>query len=98
MTIIHTKSKNIKTAYTNYINRGFVDLSDEYTKPSSAKVKAWNDCCQLEVDMDGLGLSVISANTMQFTAGFVCVIDGKDAFVWITKENVRYIHLDEIDG
>ena len=97
MTIIHTKSANIKSAYRAYKETETRNIWQAYAKPSFAKQCAWGRCARLMVDMGGHGLSVIGCNTNTFSAGFVCEIDGKPAFVWITKGYDRYIHLDEID-
>ena len=97
MAIIHTKAQNIKDAFSAYSRNETRNLWQAYANPSFAKEWAWTRCARLMVDMGGHGLSVIGCNSMTFSAGFVCEIDGKPAFVWITKGYDRYIHLDEID-
>lgn len=98
MTIIHTKAQNIKDAFSTYSHTETRNLWQAYGKPSYAKEVVWNRCVELMKEFDGYGLSVIGCNTNTFSAGFLCEIDGKHAFVWITKGYDRFVYLDEIDG
>jgi outer membrane phospholipase A len=62
-------------------------LYDVYGSCSSAKMRAWDYCKELMHKFDGYGLKVISHNCHQFTAGFMFESDGKEMFMYISKNH-----------
>ena len=91
------KTQNIKDAYHRYLMSTDYDLQDVYTTCSLRKAYAYNYCIELMNKYDGHTLKIIGYNTTTFSAGFIGVVDGKDAFVYITKSYDRFIYLDELN-
>lgn len=54
-----------------YDNSKLYTLYHAYTRPSTAKERAWNYCVELMVKYNGYGLKVLSYNTFMFTAAFL---------------------------
>lgn len=94
----HTKAKNIQSAYKSYKNSTMHTIFEAYGSPSAYKVGAYYDCLRECVEHDGYNFRIIGAGTQTFSCGY-CYMDGdREAFVWITKDNTRFVYLDEIDG
>lgn len=93
----HTHTQQIKTAYRNYCRSGNYNLYDCYEQPSWAKREAMDYCTRLMEENNGKALKIIGYNTMTFSVGFLCVIEGKEAFVYITKSYDRYIFINEME-
>lgn len=94
----HTNSTAIRNAYSAYLRSDMTDIYHAYAKPSTAKFNAWLYCHNLMMEADGRCLRVIGYNTCTFSAGFIGTVDGKMAFVWITKTYERYAYLDELNA
>ena len=60
-------------------------LYDCYTSVSSAKLKAEERCMRLMYELQGYDFKIIGYNSMQFSAGFIYELDGKEVFMYITK-------------
>ena len=54
-----------------YDNSKLYTLYHAYTRPSTAKERAWNYCIELMEKYNGYGLKVLSYNTFMFTAAFL---------------------------
>lgn len=92
----HTNSKIIVDAYYRYLKSNDNRLWDVYKKVSMAKVNAYNYCKDKKRELNGRDLKIVSHNSQLFTVGFIGEIDGRQAFVYITKDNERFIYLDEL--
>lgn len=77
----------MRKAYESYHRSYMYDLWDAYGRFSPAKSEAWEYCKRLCKKHDGYGLKVIGANTSQFSAGFLFMKDGKEMFMYITKDS-----------
>lgn len=94
----HTKAKNIISAFKSYQNSAMHTIFDAYGSPSENKVCAYYGCLHDCVQNDGYDFRIIGANSNTFSCGY-CYMDGdREVFVWITKDNTRFVYLDEIDG
>ena len=92
----HTNSKLIVDAYYRYLKSNNNRLWDAYKKVSVAKVNAYEYCKNKKRELNGSYLKIISHNCQSFTVGFIGEIDNRNAFVYITKDNERFIYLDEL--
>lgn len=92
----HCKTNQIKAAYNRYNNSYNYSLWDVYASFSRAKENAFNYCKQLAANCNGSAVKIIGANSNTFSAGFLCELEGKPAFVYITKDYDHYIFIDEI--
>ncbi len=90
-------SKFMKQKYRDYCMSDMYSLYDKYQRPSNAKHRAWDHCEDLCKEYNGHGLRLVGGNSMQFSAGFLCDINGEPSYVHITKEYVRYIPLSVFD-
>lgn len=90
-----TNCKAIKEAYRAYCKSDMCDIFQAYDKPSHRKVDAYENCENLCKEYNGYDLKIVSKNVNVFTAGFVCAIEGKKAFVWITPCYDRYMELSD---
>ena len=76
MTFLKQGTKRAETLLNNYYGNiayyGYRDLFDCYTRPSPIKESIWdsiyNECYN---KLEGYGLTVLSANTFQFTCGYI---------------------------
>lgn len=93
----HTKTQQIKAAYKQYLNSTMYSLEDLYTTYSVFKARAFNYCVDLCNQYNGHTLKILGGNCMAFSVGFICEIEDKPAFAYITKDYNRYIFLDEIE-
>lgn len=48
-------------------------------------------------EYNGKALKIIGYNTMTFSVGFLGTVDGRAAFIYITKTYDRYIYIDEME-
>lgn len=96
--MIHTTAKNIKGAYQQYCRSNLYTLDDCYSSCSIAKRTAMEYCCRLFIEHDGAEMKIIGYNCMTFSVGFMGIVDGKNAFIYITKDYDRYIFLDELEA
>ena len=92
----HTTNKAIKDAYNRYLNSELYTVYGCYVRPSYAKCKAFDKCLDIYRINNGRQPRIISHNTTQFTFGFIGFVGDKQAFFYITKDNSRYIYLDEL--
>ena len=90
-------TKFMKQKYRDYIRSDMYSLYDKYQCPSIAKHRAWDYCEDLCKDYNGHGLRLVGGNTMSFSAGFLCDVDGEPSYVHITKDYDRYIPLSVFD-
>ena len=96
--MIYTKAKNIKSAYEQYDRSSLYTLDDCYSSCSAAKRAAMRYCVDLFIKYDGADMRIIGYNSMTFSVGFMGVVDGKNAFIYITKDYDRYIFLEDLEG
>ena len=94
----HCKTKAIKNAYENWERSRNYDLYDCYANPSANKIAAMRYCCNIFIDHDGADMKIIGYNTMTFSVGFMGIVDGRNAFIYITKDYDRYIFMDELEA
>lgn len=94
----HTKNKQIKRAYLEYLTSTKTQLTDCYTSASREKHIAFRDCLDLMEVFKGNDGKIISYNVHQFSFGFVGVYRNQPAFFYITAYNRRFIYLDEIES
>lgn len=92
----HTKNAQIKGAFTAYQRATARYLHEVYRSWSNAKESAYDYCTDLMLKYQGHSPRIIGANTCTFSFGFIGVIDGKEAFFYITRDYDRYIFLDEM--
>ena len=92
----HTNSKLIVDVYYRYLKSNNNRLWDVYKKVSMAKVNAYNYCNDKKRELNGRDLKIISHNCQSFTVGFIGELDDRQAFIYITKDNERFIYLDEL--
>lgn len=92
----HTKAKQIKHAYETYKTSTYYNLTDCYGSFSHNKYQAFEGCKAFMKECCGRDLKVISFNRNFFSVGFICEINSRPAFVYITKSDDKYIFLDEI--
>lgn len=88
-----SKTTQMKNAYRSYQLTSNTNLWHVYTTWSDAKQEAFDYCKKLCAEHNGKGLKIVSANGFMFTCGFICEIDGKEAFVFITKDSNRYMYI-----
>lgn len=88
-------NKMIKSSYLRWKESKYHSIWDAYEKPSIRKEEAWNYCEDLCKKYNGRDLRVISKNIYIFTAGFIGIVDGKEAFVLITANRDEYMILEE---
>ena len=71
-------------------------LRDVYSSWSDDKEKAYRRCIQMKVDMNGYDFRIISANTWQFSCGFLYRDgDGVEHLMYITKGEDNDIRLED---
>lgn len=71
------------------------DIYAAYSRPSFAKVRAWEYCKRLCAECNGWGLAIASKNSMVFTAVFQFEgEDGKPAVAYITRDYDRFAYAD----
>lgn len=92
----HTNSKLIVDAYYRYLKSNDSRLWDVYKKVSMAKVNAYEYCNAKKRELNGRDLKIVSHNSQLFTVGFIGELDNRQAFIYITKDNERFIYLDEL--
>lgn len=91
-----TNNKQIKGAYRQYRESGLYTLYDCYNNFSYYKMKAFKYCRELIKQYNGYQGRIISYNIFSFTYGFIGEVEGKKAFIYITKDYDRFIYLDDI--
>ena len=95
--MVKTASKQIKQAYRQYEKSNNYNLYDAYGRFSRDKAEAFDYCKSVMSEHNGSNLKIISFNTYQFSAGFVCDIDGVKSFVYITKSIDRFCNIDKLN-
>lgn len=98
----HCNNRMMKVNATKFMNgHGLPSLYHAYSNPSGAKDEAMTYCKKLAHDMCSVNgeVRIMSYNTFNFTAGFIGMHpeDGRAVFVYITRDNDRYIYLDELE-
>ena len=83
-------------AYEAYKRSNMYSLYDAYGRFSKSKADAWEYCRKLCFEKRGGWLKVITANTFQFTAGFVFDEDGGVSLE--TNADSDDIYYDEISS
>jgi len=99
--MIRSNAKMMRYAYKHYCNADrwtYADIWDAYEKPSIYKVRAWERCKGLAVELDGTTPLILGKNTMQFSVGFIGYVNGLKAFIYITKDYNRYMPLEKMDA
>lgn len=91
--MIYTQNKNIKMAYVKYMHSTDYDLWDVYETFSSDKINAFKACESFCQYYNGWDLKIVSSNNFHFTAGFMCDIDGRRAFIYMTYSNNYCLYL-----
>lgn len=64
-------------------------IYDAYQKPSYYKVRAFHNCLSIVKEYNGFNFTILGHNCHTFSVGFICIIDNKLHFVWITPYNNR---------
>lgn len=67
-------------------NHDLDNIYKVYNNPSFHKVRAFERCKTLCNNYNGVNLQIISWNCQAFSVGFICYIDHKKHFVYITKD------------
>ena len=88
------KNKQVMGAYNRFRFYEGRTLWDCYNNPSRAKENAWEYCNNLCNAMGGNDLTVVGYNSTLFSAGFTCKHNNRDIFVYITRDQDRFIYLD----
>lgn len=83
-------------AHREYCNSSANYLDEVYAKPSIIKKMAFNDARKIMDIYNGYKFRIIRYNKYTFSCGFICYINDKMSFVYITKDNTRYITMEEI--
>jgi hypothetical protein len=94
----HTRTQQIKRAFEDWKKSNDTELWHVYGRFSYAKNRAFEYCEHQKQMFSGYGLKIISHNTFSFSVGFIGIIDNKEAFIYITKDNDRYIFINELEG
>lgn len=102
----HCKTKQIKSAYQEFLKSNMYELRHLYNNYSVHKENAFDYCQQLfhkyYSDYNDT-LRILGGNCMTFSVGFTGEIPDektgeiKKAFFYITKNYDRYILIDELD-
>ena len=92
----HTKTTQIREAYHRYNKSYNYSLRDVYSSFSREKEKAFEYCNNLAAKHNGKAVKIIGACSHAFSVGFLCEIDNRPAFAYITRDYDRYIFIDEI--
>lgn len=85
----------MKQKYRNYLRSDMKTIWDLYDRPSKRKINAFFNCKDLFNEMNGENFKVVGGNSMIFSVGFTCDIDGEPVYVHITRDHDRYIPLKE---
>ena len=93
----HTRTQQIKNAFQDYSHSHNYNLFDCYERPSRNKEEAMEYCKRLMHEYSGKALKIIGYNTMTFSVGFLGTVNGRAAFIYITKTYDRYIYMDEME-
>ena len=93
----HTRTQQIKNAFQDYSRSHNYNLFDGYKRPSRDKEKALEYCKRLMHEYNGNTLKIIGYNSMTFSVGFLGTVDGRTAFIYITKSYDHYIYMDEME-
>lgn len=88
-------TKFMKQKYRNYLRSDMETIWDLYDRPSKRKVDAFFNCKDLFNKMNGENFKVVGGNSMIFSVGFTCDINGEPVYVHITRDHDRYIPLKE---
>lgn len=76
--------RRAKTAYAIYKLRDAVTLDDVYGSYSVYKARAYRDCIDTMVMLDGYDFRIISHNVNIFTCGFRYKMNEIEMFMYIT--------------
>ena len=81
--------KNLESQYRTYLKSTATELNHVYGRYSSAKESAMNYCKNRMNELNGYGMRILSANTFQFTVGFLYTDEttGKKMFDVETARN-----------
>ena len=98
MTVLNKNTKKAKTLINsyNYYHRKYesYDILTFYQRPSSNKIKAWQQCKKLASKNNGNDLHICGGNSLFFSAGFTVVENDKKYLIYITRDNRYKIELD----
>jgi hypothetical protein len=89
-------NKQMRAIYNRYLTSNYGDnLYKCYDRPSENKFLAMRYCEQLCDEYNGVMLSIIGYNCMQFSVGFEFTNEnGENCFAYITKDHNRYCVID----
>lgn len=88
---------DINRAYETWKKSKLTCLEDAYKEPSEAKQRAWIRCIGICKANNGCDLRIIGHGCQMFSAGFIYEKDGVSVFVWITKDHVRQMVVEDCD-
>lgn len=84
----------MQKAYLYYKNSKLEVLGSCYRNCSIRKERAFMYCTDLCTKYSGQDLRIIRYTCMTFSAGFIGYVNGKKAFVYITKSYDRFMYID----
>lgn len=86
--------------YKIYANGdGYYCLDSCYAKPSSAKIKAFNDCIEKARNARAeFNARILTFNRMMFTYGFTHYINGVKYFTVITKTGLTSQEVEKLNA
>ena len=84
----------MEKAYLYYKHSKLNNLGECYKNCSIYKERAFMYCMDLCTKYSGQDLRIVGYNCMTFSAGFIGYVNGKKAFVYITKSYDRYMYID----
>jgi hypothetical protein len=83
-------NKQLQSIYDKYwhitANYDLDNIYKVYNKPSYNKIQAFERCKKIYNEYNGVNLQIIGCNCQSFSIGFICYINNKKHFVYITKD------------
>lgn len=80
-------NKKMLQTYLKYLRVEDSGIYSRYKTPSESKLIAYDYCLYLKDKYKGYHGKIVSHNTFIFTYGFICDINGKRHFIYITPEH-----------
>lgn len=87
------KNKKIKNAYERYLKSNIDNILDCYDNPSTFKSMVEDNIREFMDKIGGRNYRIISYNSFVFTAGFTCISNGVNIFVYVTPYKTEYMRI-----
>lgn len=83
--------QNAEYAYNNR-RWTYGDIFEAYSKPSTAKVRAWEYCKQLCKEVNGHDIIISARGCQTFSVCFKFEDNGRPCYAYITRDYDRYCY------